>query len=134
MPEKTQTLRFLVIDVDPAARSQLESWIVDGGLGEVIVSDNLRDGVRILDTQDITCVICAWTLLGISHGLSLLKLIKFEDRFKKIRFVMISSPSDQEAAKVKAARAAHTDGYLLKPLNEQSVRSLLIEVLPKQHS
>lgn len=123
---------FLIVEIDLASRAQIEGWIRDARLGEVCFAADIASVLKVLETQKIDCIIGSWDLLGLAKGISLLKLIKLEERFERIAFVMISSPSPDEAEKVRSARAARADGYLLKPLNESVMKALLAEIRAKQ--
>ena len=132
MEKNGRSFGILIVEIDPASRAQIESWIREAELGEIFIATEIPHALKALETGKIDCVIGTWELLGAAGGLSLLKLIKLEERFRHIAFVMVSSPSPDEAEKVRAARAAKADGYLLKPLNESAVKTLVEEIRAKQ--
>ncbi len=120
--------RFLILESDPLVREQLERLVEGSGLGQAISVGTIREALDALDYEPVDIVIAAWNLSGQATGLNLLQMIRAEDRFRKLGFVLLSSPSEDEPSKVQAARAAHVDGYLLKPVNEVALTQLLREV------
>lgn len=131
MEKQTSTVRFLILEPDSTLRAELRKLVLDARLGEAVTVATLKDAIDILDTQVIDIVISSWDLWGHGTSLSLLKLIRGQERFKHIGFVIISEPSRDEPQKVRAARSAHTDGYLLKPVDTEILKNLLLEIAAK---
>lgn len=125
---QTSVVRFLIVECDPVVRIQLEELIRGSGLGESTSVGTIREALEALDQEIFHVIISAWHLSGLASGLAFLKLIRGEDRFKPMRFVLLSEPSGDEPSKVRAARAAQVDGYLLKPIEEPVLAGLLKEI------
>lgn len=131
MEKQTRLVRFLIVEHDPVIRAQLENLVVNGELGVAVSAGTLREAVDALDHESFDIIVSSWDMPGRANGLSLLKLVRAEDRLRHMGFVLLSSPSEGEPVKVRSARAAHVDGYLLKPIDEKALSNLLVEVVSK---
>lgn len=125
---QTRVTRFLIVENDAIIRGQLERLVLDGDLGQSVSVGSIREAIQALDHEPVHIVISAWNLPGLATGLALLRMVRGEDRFRHLGFVLLSEPSSDEGSKVRSARAAHVDGYLLKPVDEPALTSLLREV------
>lgn len=130
MEKETVQARFLIVEPDLADRERLRA-LVEGQFGTAQAVGTLKEALSVLDTGPVNIVISAWNLPGAGSGFSLLKLIREEKRFEKVAFILISTVSSEEPEKVRGARASQVDGYLLKPINDEVLTKLLVEILSK---
>jgi CheY-like chemotaxis protein len=63
-------------------------------------------------------------------GLTLLKKIREDEKFKKLPFVLITAVSEKE--QIIAAKSLNVNGYILKPVTFQKVISKLKELFPNK--
>jgi len=63
-------------------------------------------------------------------GLSLLKKVRAEDKFKQLPFVFISAISDKD--QIITAKSLKVNGYILKPVTFQKVLTKLKELYPQR--
>ena len=131
MEMQTRVVRFLIVENDPAIRAQLENLVLNAKLGTTVSASSIREAVDALENELFDVIVSSWDMPGRANGLSILKLVRAEERFRHVGFVLLSSPSEGEPVKVKSARAAHVDGYLLKPIDEKALSNLLAEVASK---
>ncbi len=61
-------------------------------------------------------------------GLSLLKKLRAEDKFKELPFVFISAVSDKD--QIIAAKSLKVNGYILKPVTFDKVLTKLKQLFP----
>lgn len=130
MEKETMQARVLIVEPELGDRERLRA-IAEGQFGSVRTVVTLKEALAVLDTEPVDIIISAWTLSGPGSGLSLLKLVRGEKRLEKTAFILISTASSEEPEKVRGARAAQVDGYLLKPINDEVLTKLLVEILAK---
>src|SRR5687767_8376431 len=87
-PEKVKGMTFLVVDDDDGARQILVDYLESFGYDRIIEA---KDGAQALDTllnQKVDFVISDWEMPN-TNGLELLRVLKTDERFKQIPFVMV---------------------------------------------
>ena len=125
---QTTPKRFLIVESDPIIREQLERLVSDAELGTSVSVGTIREAVEAMDHEPFQIVISAWNLPGLATGFALLRMVRGEDRFRRMGFILLSEPSEDESSKVRSARASQVDGYLLKPVDVPALTNLLREV------
>ncbi|MFV0595849.1 response regulator [Shewanella sp.] len=118
--------KFLIVDDMDLVRKTLRDGLYKLGFKNVIITDNGQEALNILDSQPIDCILSDWNMPGMS-GLELLRLVRSTDKFKKIRFMLVTGLVDRNS--VNSAIVEGVDQFLVKPFNlaslEKKVRIML---------
>jgi len=107
-------MRFLLVDDQQTMRRLLKSCLRQLEYKNFKEAENVPEALSILKSEPIDFVILDWTMPEIP-GISLLKLIRANDDWKKLPVLMVTSEADQE--NIMEAIKARVDGYIVKPVN-----------------
>jgi two-component system chemotaxis response regulator CheY len=129
------TMPILVVDDEEIALTLVSRLLARIGFETV---DGAYNGVAARDmmgAKKYGLVICDWNMPEM-NGLDLLKIMRADDRWKRLPFLMTSIDGSME--RVKIARLAGVSAFLLKPFDETKLRAKLEGVLsgplPKRKS
>lgn len=123
-------LKFMVVDDDPVALQTVVDYLTTFGYTDIISAVDVEDAIRLLETNKIDFVISDWEMPG-RTGMELLRMLKNDERFKSIPFIMITSPVSQERNKIEQAASSLVDGYVIKPFRSQTLKDKIDNVLKK---
>lgn len=123
-------IRFLTVELDPAALSVLQQVIVQMSYGTMKVVVGVREALEIVASEQVDFVICNWERLN-GPEIGFVKVVKRQRKFRNIPIILTSrvQVGSGEADKIKRAAAAGVDGYLIKPYTNDQVIKAFDEVL-----
>lgn len=121
-------MRALVVDDHPVVRGLLLHDLRKMGFAEVYGASNGKDALAQLEDCYFDFIFSDWKMEPIS-GIELLKEIRNDSRFKKIRFIMVTVNS--EVRHVTEAMENGVDAYIIKPFTREvlgdKVRFILLQ-------
>ena len=91
--------------------------------------DEATDGQAALEKLDINSydlIISDWNMEPMS-GIELLKVVRADNRFKTIPFIMVTAESKTE--NVIAAKQAGVTNYIVKPFNAETLKMKLVSAI-----
>ena len=126
-------INFLLIEADPSSRQEMTAQLKQLDYGRVACVAEVREALIVLATGGVDFVICDWSD---SNGpeLGLLKLLKAQEVYKYIPFLMMAVPmpsAAQEGERQRRVAAARGDGYLTKPCSSAEFRKSIDEILSR---
>ena len=124
-------MKFLVVDDNPAVRATVIEYLNTMGFSEFAEAENGAQAVQILGQGDIEFVISDWEMPEMS-GIELLKLMKHNEAWSRIPFVMVTSPESQEKSKIEAAALSQVDAYIIKPFRLETLQVKIENILAKR--
>ena len=121
----------LLIDDFALARSILYEPLAKVGLTNIIESANAEDGLRILnqrhdERKPVGLVICDFNMAGMS-GLDLLILLRKDDKFKSLPFILLTVESGNVT--IERAMAAGATDYFIKPFIFSKIGAKLVRLV-----
>ena len=119
-------LRVLIADDSKAMRAILKGQLNNIGIEDVIEADSGQTAILGLTKNEVDLVLCDWNMPD-PNGLEFLKLIRNNEKFKSIPFIMITTEGDKEHI-VKAAEAGVSD-YIVKPFSPEVLLRKIKQVL-----
>lgn len=117
------SIKILVVDDMLTMRKLVKKGLEKMGFNEFEEAENGQTAWEKLKTNpDIGLIISDWHMPE-STGLNFLKMVRNDDRFKDLPFILLTAES--EFSKVKEAIAAGADNCILKPFTSQSLKEKL---------
>jgi two-component system chemotaxis response regulator CheY len=119
-------LPILVVDDEEVALTLVTRLLERIGFTDI---DTAMNGVQArarMEDKPYGLVVCDWNMPEM-NGLDLLKIVRADETWKKLPFLMTSIDGSLE--RVKIARLAGVSAFLLKPFDETKLRAKLEEVL-----
>ena len=131
---QTQSTKILVIDDTASLRDLLKAYLRRLGYLQV---DEAEDGEVGLNAmwgaqnlgQPYDVVICDWNMPKMS-GLELLQRVRLVPVWKTLPFILLTTES--EKAKVVEALQADVTNYMLKPVEEATLRDKIEKALERR--
>ncbi len=134
---KLQNLQTLIIGPNDKDLRDAAKVLQDIGVPQVEWASNIREALLRMEANPKHLIICD-KKLGNVNGISLLKLMRQQERFHKIAFVLISNEvapnietTENETSDVHIAVALGVSGYFLKPLELDHFRSSLEKIIER---
>jgi len=119
--------RFLLVEKDESSRQVLKGYLSSLGCNDFYEAKTIGEAIELINTWDIDCILSEWNMPG-ATGFSLLKLIKLQERFKNVVFILMSGIEGQENRRIQSAVKYRVDGFLLKPFEAQKLSDLLQKI------
>jgi two-component system chemotaxis response regulator CheY len=121
------TSPVLVVDDEKIAVSFVTQLLKRIGFSDIDTAPNGIVACGLIDEKKYGLVISDWNMPEM-NGLELLRMVRSDERFRRLPFVL--SSIDGSLERVKIARLNGVSAFLLKPFDETSLRDKLEEVLP----
>ena len=131
MPD--HNINFLSIDCDRPHQELLQGSIKTLCYGRVAAVLDVREALVVLATGIVDFVICDWSDVN-GPELGLLKLMKAQEVYKYIPFLVTALPQPnqaQESERQRRVTAARGDGYLAKPYDGEKLKLAVDEILAR---
>jgi len=125
---------ILVVDDTAFLRNSLVNELEALGVsrGRILTAENGKEGLDYLasgakdEDQVIDLVLCDWNM-PIMTGIELLKKVRNSDKpYKNIPFALVTTVSEKD--KIIEALSFNLSGYILKPIDVQKLKELLINI------
>ncbi|HCM84029.1 MAG TPA: response regulator [Alphaproteobacteria bacterium] len=120
------TMRILVVDDYGTMRRAMRQVLLQ--LGFLHIDEAIDGGMayEMLQQNDYGLVISDWNMQP-KDGLDLVRAVRTNPAMQKMPFIMAST--EGRAERIQNAIAAGVDGYLVKPVGVDSLRSKIEELL-----
>ncbi|MDH5178461.1 MAG: response regulator [Gammaproteobacteria bacterium] len=118
--------KILITDDMPSMRTMLKSILIHAGFLNLVEADNGHAAIDLLRESRFDLVICDWDMPRMS-GIQVLETIRADDKLQKMPFIMVTANADRD--KVTQAINAGTDGYIIKPLQPETLTGLVNKLL-----
>ena len=118
--------KILIADDMQSMRSLLKSILVKAGFVDLTEVDNGRSAMDMIQETKFDLVICDWDMPHMT-GIQVLESIRADDDLYKTPFIMVSANADRE--KVNSAIESGTDGYVIKPLQPDTLLKIIAKLL-----
>ncbi|MDH5778876.1 MAG: response regulator [Gammaproteobacteria bacterium] len=118
--------KILIADDMQSMRSLLKSILVKAGFVDLTEVDNGRSAMDMIQETKFDLVICDWDMPHMT-GIQVLESIRADDDLYKTPFIMVSANADRE--KVNSAIESGTDGYVIKPLQPDTLLKIVAKLL-----
>lgn len=111
-------LKVLLVDDFGTIRTVLKLELSRLGFSNIEEAANGREALEKIklahaEAKPFSIIICDWNMPEMS-GIELLELVRADDNFKKVPFVMVTAESEMNSV-MRAIKAGATD-YLVKPI------------------
>ena len=119
-----EATNILLIDDDDCSRDILKSMLEEMGLSKISEAEKGTDGLEQLrsDESKYDLVLCDWQMPGLT-GLELLKMIRSDDKLKKLPFIMVTGVGDVEY--IQDAIKSGVSDYIVKPIDMNVLQTKL---------
>ncbi|MBF0476814.1 MAG: tetratricopeptide repeat protein [Deltaproteobacteria bacterium] len=119
-------LSVIVVDDSKYARDQIKRTIFDLPFQKVYEADGGFNALAIMRQRPVHLVLSDFRMMKMS-GLAFLKIVKESPELKDIPFIMVLEKTDVGGD--KDSLKAGVDGILVKPLDSDATRRLILEIL-----
>jgi PleD family two-component response regulator len=118
---------FLIVDPDSIARAQIRRFLADLGWNRVLEAERTKEALDFLDAKPIYGIIADWDTPA-AGAFALMTLVRGEERFREILFIMTSKPDSETQTKIIKSASLKTDGFLLKPFLASNLDGVLKKI------
>jgi two-component system, chemotaxis family, chemotaxis protein CheY len=122
------TFKIMTVDDFLSMRKIIMNLLKELGYTNVLEADSGVSAWKTLEETKVDFIISDWNMPKMS-GFEFLKMVRGDDRFNKIPFLMVTAESDKRSV-VEAVKAGVTN-YILKPFTpdkfKQKIEQILIE-------
>ncbi len=120
-------VRVLIID-DDATLVKLAGSILSSNGYEVISSTDAPTGLEMAMKEKIDLIVLD-VMLPVINGFNICRLLKSQEKYKKIPIVLLTSRDEEEDRKIGLQVGA--DAYIAKPLNRENFLNIIKDLLNK---
>lgn len=120
-------IRVLIID-DDAIVVKLAGAILASAGYDVISSTDAAVGLEMAMKEKVDLIVLD-VMLPVINGFNICRLLKSQEKYKKIPIVLLTSRSEDEDRKIGLQVGA--DEYIAKPLNRENFLNIIKELLTK---
>ncbi|MCK6596931.1 MAG: response regulator [Bdellovibrionaceae bacterium] len=111
--------KILIIDDMPSIRDLVRNQLKAMGFMEIYEAEDGEEGLNLIkvkygEAQPIELVISDWNMPKMK-GLELLKIVRADERFSKLPFILLTSEAERE--QVTEAVLAGVSQYIVKPFS-----------------
>ncbi len=119
--------RVLIID-DDATVVKLAGSILSSSGYQVISSTDAPVGLEMAMKEKIDLIVLD-VMLPVINGFNICRLLKSQEKYKKIPIVLLTSRDEEEDRKIGLQVGA--DAYITKPLNRENFLNIINDLLNK---
>lgn len=128
--------RILIIDDFVTVRVMLRTFLRELGYDKIEEAENGRKALIMLaDANDagrpFSLVFSDINMPEID-GLELLQIIRSDERFRKVLFIMVTAEAERE--NVSKAALSGVSGYIVKPFSPTTIKQKILELAGKAGS
>lgn len=118
---------ILVVDDSSVMRRILAQGLNKLGYTDIVEAvDGLDALVKLAESPNVKLILTDWNMPNLD-GLSFLKKVKSDEKFKHIPILMVTT--EAEKGKVVEAIAAGAANYLMKPFTPEGLKEKLDKIL-----
>lgn len=127
--------RILIVDDMPSLREVLKAHLRRLGYRQISEASDGREAYQLMVTAKSTgapfeLIISDWNMPNM-NGLELLKSVRSNSDWKTLPFLLLTT--ENEKGKVLEAVMAQVSNYLVKPIDEITLKDKLAKVWAKMH-
>ncbi len=119
--------RILIID-DDLTVVKIAGAILSSNGFTVLSSTDAPVGLEMAMKEKVDLIVLD-VMLPVINGFNICRLLKSQEKYKKIPIVLLTSRAEDEDRKIGAEVGA--DAYIAKPLNRESFLNIIKELLTK---
>lgn len=132
----TSECRILIAEDSEVDLKVLTAYLNELGVKEVIAALNgdsaYKRALQLINENQIPDLILSDMKMPGGSGLEFLKKIRAHSFLRETPFLMLTGVSEE--SQVKDAAALRVDGYILKPIEKESFKKKIAELLAKKSS
>jgi two-component system chemotaxis response regulator CheY len=125
-----ENVTILMVDDEPDAVNLLRKVLRGVGFSRMHDAASGADALAMMQQYPYDLVISDWNMEPMT-GLELLREIRATPEMRQTLFIMITGQGDE--ARVKDARLAGVQGFILKPYSVDKVRKQVLDLLMRHH-
>lgn len=128
--------KILIIDDTSSLRDLLKAYLRRMGFWNIHEAENGQDGLDKLwaaqnGNDPFHLVISDWNMPELS-GIDLLRRVRMVPDWKNLPFLLLTTES--EKAKIVEAVQAHVSNYMVKPIDEETLKEKLSKIWERLHT
>ncbi|MFO8156077.1 MAG: response regulator [Pseudomonadota bacterium] len=121
--------KILVVDDIRTMRNVIKGILRNLGFTQLLDAEDGNQALGLLRSEDLDLVICDWNMPKM-NGLEVLETMRSEDALRGIPFIMVTAENSK--ARITKAIESGTDEYVVKPFNEDTMRTKIANALKKR--
>lgn len=121
--------KALVVDDMPFMRQLVKGCLLRLGINDPVEAADGKSALILLQRRDVDLIVCDIDM-PVMNGIEFLKAVRAEERFQRIKFLMLTATAD--ASIVKEAIASGVDDYIVKPFKPQMLQTKVQRLLTKR--
>ena len=120
----------LIVDDDKTIRDIIMQNLRGIGFQRFLHAANGIEAHKHLSNpkNKVSLILCDWDM-PVADGLTFLKLVRADEQYKNLPFIMITAQQSQERQKISQAAKYKVDAYIVKPFLSETLRKKVIQVL-----
>jgi len=120
----------LIVDDDKTIRDIIMHNLRGIGFQRFLYAGNGVEGFKHVQNKKnkVSLILCDWDM-PVADGLTLLRAVRGDDRYKEIPFIMVTAQQTQERLKISQAAKYKVDSYIVKPFQAEVLRNKVMQVL-----
>ena len=124
-------MSVLVIDDAASMRSLLAAMLKGLGVHKVYDTASGDSALKMLDKKTVDIIFCDWEMPE-KTGIDVFNILKENPDLNSIPFILVTSVAELE--KVKQAKNAGIEHYIVKPFKETTIMDKLNQLFPEDES
>jgi two-component system chemotaxis response regulator CheY len=126
MPVDT-SIKVLIVDDFATMRRIVKGVLKQLGFNNIIEAEDGNAALEELRKEKIGLIVSDWNMPNMS-GLDLLKVVRGDDQFKNIPFIMVTAEGQKENV-IEAVKSG-VSNYIVKPFTPETFNEKLQKVFP----
>ena len=118
-------MKVLVVDDFVTMRRIVRNILKQIGFKNITEAEDGKAALNELKKEKPDLILCDWNMPGMS-GLDLLNVIRADDQFKGIPFIMVTAEAQKN--NIVDAVKAGVNGYIVKPFTAETINEKLKKV------
>ena len=121
-----KSMAILVVEDYDTMRRILRNLLRQLGFDNVDEAEDGSTAFKKLQEKKYGMVISDWNMEP-TTGIELLKLIRADDKLKKLPFIMVTAESSTDS--IVSAKQAGVSNYIVKPFNAETLKAKMASVI-----
>lgn len=126
MEVNKDTFRFMTVDDFLSMRRIVSNMLRELGFQNILEADNGQSAWKVLEENHVDFIISDWNMPKMT-GLEFLKMVRADERFKTLPFLMVTAESDKKSV-LEAVKAGVTN-YILKPFTPDKFKQKIEQII-----
>jgi CheY-like chemotaxis protein len=127
-------MSVLIVDDDKTIRDIIMQNLRFMGIQRFLHAGNGSEAFKkVADKKNrVDLILCDWDM-PVADGLTLLKMVRGDQEFAGIPFIMVTAQQTQERVKISQAAQYGVDAYVVKPFQSETLRKKVLQVLSEHY-